>query len=60
MLLSVLRSGNARGDVVVGEIRHPVVVDKAIAGREVHSCLPFLGAHLVPDRTEVWSVSDES
>src|SRR4051812_23752758 len=59
MPLFVLRSGNARRDVVVGEIGHPVVVDKAIAGPKVYSRLPFLGAHLAPDGTEAGLVSHE-
>jgi hypothetical protein len=59
MPLVALPSGDASRDVVVGEVGHPVVVDQAIAGREIHSGLPFLGADLALDGTEVGLVSHE-
>ena len=40
----VVAAGDARGDVVVDQIGHPVGVDQAVAGREIETGLPLLAA----------------
>jgi hypothetical protein len=49
----ILAAGDARRDVVVDEVGHPVFVHEAIAGGEVDARLPFLGRNLAADRLEV-------
>ena len=49
----IVAAGNARRDVVVDEVGHPVLVDQAIAGGEVDARLPLLGRDLAADRLEV-------
>jgi hypothetical protein len=39
----VLAAGNARGDVIVDEVGHCVLVDQAITGGKINARLPFLG-----------------
>ena len=37
----IVRSGNARRDVVVDQVAHPEMRDQAIARREIHAGIPF-------------------
>ena len=40
----VVVARDARGDVVVDEVGHPVFVDQPVAGGEVEPRLPFLAS----------------
>ena len=44
----VLGAGNARRDVVIDEVGHPVFVYQAVAGREFKPRLPFFVGYLAP------------
>jgi hypothetical protein len=49
----IVAAGNARGDVVVDEVGHPIGIDQAVARREIEPGLPFVGRYLVADALEV-------
>jgi hypothetical protein len=46
----LLCTWNTGGDVVVDQIRHPEMSDKAVAGGQINSGLPLLRADLVLNR----------
>jgi hypothetical protein len=52
----VFAARDTRGDVVVDEVGHAVLVDQAIAGGEIDARLPLLGRDLRADRLEVGRV----
>ena len=52
----VIGPGNARRDVVVREIRHPVAVDQAVAGGQLHARSPLIRRDFVPDAAKVGAV----
>jgi hypothetical protein len=43
----VLGAGNARGDMVVDEVGHAVLVHQPVAGGEINSGLPLLRRYVV-------------